>query len=461
MPRLIEENGVKVDTQGCVSTPKKNEIMYNPDMVTNRSIIICALAAYKEMGWCINPDLRCLDALGATGIAGLAWARMFPKAQVTVNDPYTAASERIRENTSLNNLEAEVCNMDVSVLLHQRPFDFVFLDCYGSSVQYLDAVFRNVPKNGVVAITSTDDAALYGKASDVTLRNYGGHIIKTFFAKELAARLILASVVRSAAKCNKGIEVLCCVALKSFITVIIRVIRGPSAANECVRKIRQLLHCCMCEDRVFYPLSAYPIENPYSLLSCDCRRQSSGKLAVILGPVWCDEIFHPAFCEAMVRIAHTLHLPPRVTSLLQMIVSESRCEGLRGEDLHLKDKENKLSGDEELEGERDKEDDYTSGGEGGGGRGGTAAIPSSEDMFDMPLPKKMKVEPQMRTPSFYFNLHRHSPKGHDLGKMSKIVEHVQRAGFKASRTHFDSEAIRTNATLAQFNQLLLEFNRVT
>lgn len=60
----------------------------------------------------------------------------------------------------------------------------------------MDAVFRNAPKNGMLVITSTDDAALYGKAPDAALRNYGGYIAKTFYSKELAARLIIGAVVR-------------------------------------------------------------------------------------------------------------------------------------------------------------------------------------------------------------------------------------------------------------------------
>lgn len=66
-------------------------------------------------------------------------------------------------------------------------------------------------------------------------------------------------ISRAAAKCNKGIEVVCCVALKSFITVIVRVLRGPAAANKCVRKIRRVIHCCLCEDRAFYPQTVYPL----------------------------------------------------------------------------------------------------------------------------------------------------------------------------------------------------------
>lgn len=59
-------------------------------------------------------------------------------------------------------------------------------------------------------------------------------------------------------------------------------------------------------------------EQPYSLLSCDCRSRSAGKLAVELGPVWCDEIFDPVFCQAMLRQANNLQFPHKVTSLLQV-----------------------------------------------------------------------------------------------------------------------------------------------
>ena len=49
-----------------------------------------------------------------------------------------------------------------------------------------------------------------------------GHVARTFYAKELAARLVLASVARAAARANKGIDVLCAVAIRSFITVMVR-----------------------------------------------------------------------------------------------------------------------------------------------------------------------------------------------------------------------------------------------
>lgn len=44
-----------------------------------RSLALYALGAYIDSGWCLNKTVRCLDALGATGVAGLSWTKNFPQ----------------------------------------------------------------------------------------------------------------------------------------------------------------------------------------------------------------------------------------------------------------------------------------------------------------------------------------------------------------------------------------------
>lgn len=44
---------------------------------------------------------------------------------VTINDQLPAAKERIAANAATNNLHVTITTEDVSVLLLQRPFDFV------------------------------------------------------------------------------------------------------------------------------------------------------------------------------------------------------------------------------------------------------------------------------------------------------------------------------------------------
>lgn len=147
----------------------------------------------------------------------------------------------------------------------------------------MDAAFRNVRNLGIVSVTSTDTGSLYSKSLNVTLRHYGCQIVRTEYYRELAARMVLASVARwaglsqmnqhthiyiyfikqfanrlvnartfrAAARCNKGIEVLLAVALEHFVLVVVRVLRGPTQADESAKKLRQLLHCQWCEERVF------------------------------------------------------------------------------------------------------------------------------------------------------------------------------------------------------------------
>jgi tRNA G26 N,N-dimethylase Trm1 len=59
-------------------------------------------------------------------------------------------------------------------------------------------------------------------------------------------------------------------------------------------------------------------------------------------------------------------------------------------------------------------------------------------------------------PPFYFNLHRHSPKGPQLLRVDTVIQFLRKAGYRASRTHFDREAVRTNASLSDLMKILTE-----
>lgn len=62
------------------------------------------------------------------------------------------------------------------------------------------------------------------------------------------------SPCRAAARCNKGVEVLLAVALEHFVLVVVRVLRGPTQADEATKKLRRLVHCQWCEERLFLKL---------------------------------------------------------------------------------------------------------------------------------------------------------------------------------------------------------------
>nr|XP_058932626.1 TRMT1-like protein isoform X3 [Kogia breviceps] len=262
------------DVQVCpnYSVPQKTDSYFNPKMKLNRQLIFCTLAALAKE----RKPLECLDAFGATGIMGLQWAKHLGNAvQVTINDLNENSVTLIQENCHLNKLKVvvdskekeesddipeegeenfgniKVTKMDANVLMHLRSFDFIHLDPFGTSVNYLDSAFRNIRNLGIVSVTSTDISSLYAKAQHVARRHYGCNIVRTEYYKELAARIVVAAVARAAARCNKGIEVLFAVALEHFVLVVVRVLRGPTSADETAKKIQYLIHCQWCEERIF------------------------------------------------------------------------------------------------------------------------------------------------------------------------------------------------------------------
>ncbi|XP_059136238.1 TRMT1-like protein isoform X3 [Peromyscus eremicus] len=438
------------DIQVCpnYSIPQKTDSYFNPKMKLNRQIIFCTLAALAEE----RKPLECLDAFGATGIMGLQWAKHLGNAvKVTINDLNENSVSLIQKNCHLNKLKVvvdseekeegdaleedgtlgdiQVTRMDANVLMHLRSFDFIHLDPFGTSVNYLDSAFRNVRNLGIVSVTSTDISSLYAKAQHVARRHYGCNIVRTEYYKELAARIVVAAVARAAARCNKGIEVLFAVALEHFVLVVVRVLRGPTSADETTKKIQYLIHCQWCEERIFQKDGNMVEENPYRQLPCNCHGSMPGKTAIELGPLWSSSLFNTGFLKRMLfeSLHHGLD---DIQPLIKTLIFESECTPQSQCSVHAPSNLNK-------QGKRK----------------------SSEMTIN--TAKKQKTDVSAAHPPFYYNIHRHSIKGMNMPKLKKFLCCLSQAGFRVSRTHFDPMGIRTDAPLVQFKSILLKYSTPT
>ncbi|KAL1132026.1 hypothetical protein AAG570_011636, partial [Ranatra chinensis] len=276
-----------------------------------------------------------------------------------------------------------------------------FLDCNSDASSFLDAAFRNIARNSLLVLTTKDDPSLQASNPEVALRHYGGHIIRTCYSKELGIRLVLAAMARSAAKWNKAIIVVCCATFKSSFTIAVRVQKGPQHANSCLQNIRMLSHCLTCEERKFHPVdTGFPVgkvRNVTNILATECLH---GKHVVKhLGPLWAGDIFDADFIENTIKNSITDDLTTE--SLLKSIFEEARCPS-------------KVAG--ESHGKR----------------------------------KKMDIN----TPPFYFNLHKHHPKVPYQKNINKVIEELKKLGYRASRTHFDRLAVRTDAPLEKLYEVM-------
>ncbi|XP_034368668.1 tRNA (guanine(27)-N(2))-dimethyltransferase isoform X3 [Arvicanthis niloticus] len=445
---ILKETDTDIQVFPNYSIPQKTDSYFNPKMKLNRQIIFCTLAALAEE----RKPLECLDAFGATGIMGLQWAKHLGNAvKVTINDLNENSVTLIQKNCHLNKLKVvvdseekeegdvleddgtlgdiQVTRMDANVLMHLRSFDFIHLDPFGTSVNYLDSAFRNVRNLGIVSVTSTDISSLYAKAQHVARRHYGCNIVRTEYYKELAARIVVAAVARAAARCNKGIEVLFAVALEHFVLVVVRVLRGPTSADETAKKIQYLIHCQWCEERIFQKDGNMVEENPYRQLPCNCHGSMPGKTAIELGPLWSSSLFNTGFLKRMLfeSIHHGLD---DIQPLIKTLIFESECTPQSQCSVHAPSNTNK-------QGKR-KSNEVT-----------------------VNVAKKQKSDASTAHPPFYYNIHRHSIKGMNMPKLKKFLCCLSQAGFRVSRTHFDPMGIRTDAPLMQFKSILLKYSTPT
>lgn len=460
----LKEADTNVQVLPNYSTPWKSDSFFNPKMKTNRQLIFCALAVLAQE----RQPLECLDAFGSTGIMGLQWAKnLGSSVKVTINDVNLKSVEMIRENCHLNRMKVlnnedyeeedsdctaddteesvgsvEITMMDANVLMHLRAFDFIHLDPFGTTVNFLDAAFRNVRNLGVVSLTSTDISTLYGKALHVAKRHYGVNIVRTEYFREMAARIVVGAVARAAARCNKGIDVLLCVAVEHFILVVVRVLRGPSEADESAKKIRTLIHCQWCEERIFQKEGYMVGENPYHQLPCNCHESMPGKSAIELGPMWSGTIFNTGYLRRMLYES-VQHGIDDIQQLLKTLICEAECTTHKQQFIALS-----LINQEET--------------------GVIIKTPTPDVPGDQPNiqskrknieilksgTKRQKFEARTEHPCFYYSIHRHSIRGMNSPKLNKFLQYLTQAGFLVSRTHFDPLGVRTNATLAKFKSVL-------
>ncbi|KAG7513309.1 TRMT1 [Solea senegalensis] len=443
---------------------QKSDTYFNRKMKSNRQLVFCSLAVLAEER---NP-LECLDAFGGTGITGLQWAKHLRSAvKVTITDINETCVKMIRENCELNRIRVdggsrglraadgglsdvdgtpvatvEVAKMDANVILHLRPFDYIHLDPFGATVNYLDAAFRNVRNLGIVSVTSTDTSSLYAKYPNVTLRHYGCSIVRTEYYRELAARMVVTAVARAAARTNKGIEVLLAVALEHFVLVVVRVLRGPTQADESTKKLQKLVHCQWCEERVFLKHSIMVDDT----LPCNCHGSLPGKTAVELGPMWSGSLFNTGFLRRML-LAAVQHSMDDIQPLIKTLICESECTTLKalvhGPAALTNQVECGVVIKTSQSGEESAPDQ-------------SGKRKTGEDSGN--VLKKLKSDVSLEHPPFYYSIHRHSIRGRNMPKLNKFLQYLTEAGFRVGRTHFDPTGVRTDAKLEQFKSVLTKYS---
>lgn len=200
-----------------------------------------------------KPTFKILDALSASGLRALRYARELPfVTSVTANDLSQSAAASIKLNVEYNGLQdlVTVTNEDALALMyrsivddlskrdrHGNPgrrhkFDVVDLDPYGTAAPFDAAVQSVRDDGGLLCITCTDSAVWAGHCyCEKTFALYGGVPVKGPHSHEAGLRLILYAVASSGARYGLAIEPLLSLSIDFYTKLFVRVTRSPQAVK--------------------------------------------------------------------------------------------------------------------------------------------------------------------------------------------------------------------------------------
>ena len=188
MYETIKEGPAIIRIKKAEKISKEMEVFYNPIMKLNRDIAILLLQQFPPMHLC--------DPLAASGIRSIRFAKELKYKSISINDINKKAVKSIKNNLRFNKLnnnkKLKIYNEDTNLFLfNSKAFKYIDLDPFGTSNYYLDAAIKRISRNGILAVTNTDTAALTGTYPNACARKYWAAPKLDYLMHETGLRILI------------------------------------------------------------------------------------------------------------------------------------------------------------------------------------------------------------------------------------------------------------------------------
>ena len=303
-----------------------------------------------------KPTFTILDALSATGLRALRYAKEIPSTtSITANDLSHSATASIKLNVRHNGLSDKIKPISGNALTHMYniatyqhaaasysgKYDVIDLDPYGTAAPFLDASVQALKDGGLLCVTCTD-AGVFASAGylEKTYSQYGGLPIKGPQSHEGGLRLILHAIATSAARYGLAIEPLLSLSIDFYARVFVRVRSSPAEVKFLAGKTMIVYNCdegCgawttqllaqnrLKKDRngnVFY--KHHLAQSPSTSELCE----HCGFKMHLAGPMWAGPLHNPHFIERILDTLPALDNKtyatlPRLEGMLSLALNET------------------------------------------------------------------------------------------------------------------------------------------
>ncbi|MDG6243240.1 MAG: tRNA (guanine(10)-N(2))-dimethyltransferase [Methanolobus sp.] len=282
---------VPVPEDGANFAPSSAPVFFNPVMEMNRDISIAATSAFlKRMQPCPEKTITYVDALSASGIRGLRIANE-TGIHTTLNDWSKEAYDLIIKN--IENLgirkNAVATHKNANALLHEKHFNIVDLDPFGTPAPFLAAATSSVID--LLAVTATDTAPLCGAHLNSGIRKYAAIPFNNEYHSEMGVRILLGRIARELALQDKAMEPLLSHATRHYVRTYLAIRKSAKQADRMIKEMGFFIHCPGCgQQEAVYGLAPF----------IDQKCKLCAEKNIVAGPMWLGKLHNPDFCSEII-----------------------------------------------------------------------------------------------------------------------------------------------------------------
>jgi tRNA (guanine26-N2/guanine27-N2)-dimethyltransferase len=305
---------------------KSMNVFYNKRMEINRDVSILAILAYNKL---FNQEpLVIVDSMAASGIGSIRMLKNIKNVEkFYINDINPDAVRLIEKNLELNKLKSEkieLVNLDANLLFSEISQNTIIpnvvsIDPFGTPNLYIDSALKSMKKeNGLLCVTATDTAVLFGVKPRVCIRKYMAKPLHTDYCKEIGARILLSFISRIANINNIGITPLFTFYTNHFIRVFVLTFKGKSKILKALPKnYGFIVHCKNCGDRS-------TIIEDFLKLRQKCPVCSSTNHLSYSGPLWVGELHQKSYLQELEILIEKCNFKNkgRIQKILKFALSE-------------------------------------------------------------------------------------------------------------------------------------------
>lgn len=231
---IVNEGLAKLEvSEGKIS--RKLEVFYNPVMKLNRDISILLLNSID------NNDMQICDPLAGSGVRAIRFIKELNEGKIRKIELNDYKTKFIEKNLKLNGLEN-----DERILLHSKDanmflleslgHDYIDIDPFGSPNPFLESSIIRLARNGILAVTATDTAAMAGSSVKACLRKYWARPLRNEMMHETGIRILIRRVQLTGADNEKALTPIFSYFKDHYYRVFFRCEKGRQRCDEIVKQ---------------------------------------------------------------------------------------------------------------------------------------------------------------------------------------------------------------------------------